>query len=70
LVRIATQEKPVPGTKDPNPPARDQAPPELDRSGPDAAREDARDEATPCLGENQAGFVKDPDLAPGSRRQS
>ena len=59
----------MPEPKDIIPPARDKVPPELDRSGPEATREDAHDEATPGLGENQAGFVKDPDLAPGSRRQ-
>ena len=42
-------------------------PPELDRAGPAATREDAEDEATPGLGENQAGFVKDRDLAPGGK---
>ena len=60
----------MPEPKDATPPARKDLPPELDRSGPEASREDAKDEATPGLGENQAGFVKDPDLAPGSGRQA
>jgi hypothetical protein len=63
------QEKPVPEPKDVTPPERHKAPSELDRSGPEATREDAQDEATPGLGENQAGFLKDADLAPGSRPQ-
>lgn len=70
MVRIAkTEKKPVPEPEDLSPPAPDKAPPELDRSGPAATREDAQEEATPGRGENQAGLVQDPDLAPGSRRQ-
>ncbi|MCC2676152.1 MAG: hypothetical protein K0R58_3099 [Ramlibacter sp.] len=47
----------------------DTHPSEPDRDSPAAAREDAEDEATPGLGENQAGFVKDRDLAPGGKQE-
>lgn len=59
----------MPETKDIPQPARDEAAVDKERARPGATRDALQDEVTPGLGENQAGFVKSPDLAPGSRRQ-
>ena len=45
----------------------DTHPAELDDTGPAGAEGEAEDEATPGRGENQAGFVKDRDLAGGGK---
>ena len=45
----------------------DTHPPELEDAGPAATRSEEEDEATPGRGENQAGFLKDRDLAPGAK---
>ena len=62
-------EKPVPETKDIPQPARNDEADDTEKARPGATGDALQDEATPGLGENQAGFVKSPDLAPGSRRQ-